>query len=439
MGIPHDVVVGLVLAGIGVLLMIRVPVGIALAVPALLGTSVIVGRWEAGASLAVTTIFSFASNSIFVILPLFMLLAALASRFGLMEELFEAGRRWVGRIPGGLALATVWSCGAFGGISGSSIADVAAAAKAIMPELAKEKYSEPFSAAFIAAAGTIAVSIPPSSVLVLYGILAEQSIGRLLIAGIVPGVVQGITFSIVVLLMVLRNPRLAPPTRSYPIREAAEWTLRAWTVPLIFLMILGSIYFGIWTPTEAAAGSAATVLVAGWLRRRATLSSTVSALDQATTIAGSLFLIVGGAFMLGRFLAVSGVTLGITESIISRGWPPWVVLLVLIAVLVCLGFVMEGGSILALVVPLAAPVMLKLGFDGIWLGVLITRVIENGLLVPPLGLNVYTFSTLWPSVKPEMIFRNMVPFYIADLVNVVMLIAFPSLATFLPNAMFSQR
>ena len=432
-------VVGLVaMLAVVILLTLRVNVGVALGLPSLLGIALIVGDLEAGALQATSTVFQVFSREGFVVIPLFIAMGTLAYEFGLANDIFGMMARWVAPLRGGLAMATAVACGLFAGITGSSVATIATMARTALPEMLKAGYSPRLAAATVAASGSIGILIPPSTILVLYGLLAEQSIGKMLLAGVVPGILSvAIDVSLIALLVHMR-PESAPGRKHYPLRERIEWTMRGWTVILVFGIVVGGIYSGIWLPTEAAAAGVVAVILAGLVRRSVTLSSLWYGLREAVGIAASIGLVIAGAFLLTRLLALTGLTGEILVFLGAVDVPPIVVLLMFIAMFAVLGMFLEGTTILALTIPIALPIMIHLGYDPIWFGVIMVKSVELALYTPPVGLNVYTLVATYPSIPVGTVFRGVIPFAIAEFFTMGVLIAFPWIVTWLPSVAYGS-
>lgn len=417
-----------------VLFAFRVPIAVALGLPAMAAVSVLAEHPAVGPRLAVTTMYHTFTNQPFAVVPLFILMGAFAYEFGLVDDLFDAAQRWWGRFPGGLAIATTFSAAGFAAVTGSSNACCAALARTAMPELIRARYSPGFAGATIAASGTLGILIPPSSILVVYGILTEQSIGALLLAGIIPGIISAVIYAGLIIVLVTLRPGIAPERRVYPFREALRSSVRVSSVLIVIASVLAGIYFGIWTVTEAAAAGVTAVLAVSAARRKFHWRGFINAVGDTVRVSASLFFILVGAFLLGRMLTRTGLIAQASDSITGLGWSPMAILMLVLLFYGVLGMFMEGMSILAITTPFVYPLLTGLGFDGIWLGVIVTKMVEIALISPPVGLNVFTLVAVVPGLRSEEVFRGCVPFLVADVLTLALFILFPSLITVLPRA-----
>ncbi|MFH0782152.1 MAG: TRAP transporter large permease [Pseudomonadota bacterium] len=416
-----------------ILLLTRMHIGVAMGLVGFSGFAYVAG-WEPALGVLRTVPYTtFASDSLSVI-PLFILMGSFAFMSGMSEDLYLAVHTIFGNLRGGLAMATVAACACFAAISGSSLATAATLGKVAMPEMRKYKYDDALATGAIAAGGCIGILIPPSVILLIYGILTEQSIGKLFMAGMIPGVLQAVVYIATIWLIVRRNPALGPPGPQANPKEKFVSFLRTWDVIALFVMVIGGLYMGIFTPTEAAGvgafGAFCFAIVRGkmnWLNFKTSLASTVS-----TT--GMLFIIVLGAMILGYFFSVTRLPVEFATYVSSLPVNRYVVLLFIILVYLILGCLMDSLAIVLLTVPVFFPLILKLQFDPIWFGIIVTKVTEMGMISPPVGMNVYVIHGITKVPMPT-IFRGVLPFLVSDVLQIILLVAIPEISLFLPNMM----
>ena len=375
-------------------------------------------------------------------IPLFILMGAFASNGGLARRAYDGVHALTRRIRGSLLIATCFSCGIFGAVSGSSIATTAIFGKMALPEMARLGYNKPLSIGAIASAGTFASMIPPSMMMIIYGLFTQQSIGKLFAAGIVPGLLTAVAYALLINVMVRRNPQLVPnEDQPAPQRDSAKapesGVGQLWPVGLIAFCILGGIYTGVFTPTEAAAvGSVVTLLLSWYLGEFRSLGEISEAMRDAANITAMLFLINIGALFYSRILAVTGLPTELTGMLNAVDVPPFVILLGIMLVMFLLGMIMVPVGIYALTLPIVFPLLVKLGYDPIWFGVIALKLTEIGAITPPVGLNVFAIKGVIPkemNVSTEKIYQGCMPFLLCDVGVLALLIAFPALSLFLPE------
>ncbi|MFC1974510.1 TRAP transporter large permease [Chloroflexota bacterium] len=430
----------IVVGGLGVLAMLvllalGVHVGIGMLVVGLAGFAAI-GGLIGGLGMLATTPYSTTASFAFTVLPMFILMGEFAMHGGIAAELYDAATRWLGHLAGGLAMATTAACAAFGACSGVSVATAAMFTRLALPEMRKYNYDDRLSCGCIAASGTLAVMIPPSGVMVIYGIMTDQSIGRLLIAGIIPGILSALMFAMAIYTIVRLNPSLA---RRTPVEFSWKERFIAikWLIPmgLLFVMVVGGIYIGVFTPTEGGAVGAFITGLMALLRRRLTSGTFVAALMDTAKTTAMVFLIIIGAMIFGKFLAVTGVVVGFGNVLMNLGAPHVVILLLMLSAYIVLGMFMDVIAMMALTLPVFFPVVQSLGLDPIWFGILVVKVVEIGLITPPVGMNAYVVRATAGDVKLEAVFQGILPFLIADLVTTTLLVAFPAISVWLPGTM----
>lgn len=415
------------------LIVLRMHVGVAMFVTGALGFGMLT-NWHALFNLLNNLTWSRVSHYSLTVIPLFVLMGQLALQGGFGRSLFNGIRSWVGHRPGGLAIASIIGCGAFGAISGSSVATGATMGSVALPEMRRYGYSGVLSTGSLAAGGTLGILIPPSVILVIYAILTEQSIGGLFLAAVVPGVLAVLGYVLVVRLMVAKNPESAPLAPRMGWRERARVVNDIWPVSLIFLSVIGGIYLGVFTPTEAGAIGVFLVGVASLLRGEMDTRRLVESLLETARTTAMIFLILIAAEMYGSFLAVSGLTRTLTDALASAPISPYLVLLAILAFYLVGGCVMDSLSMILITVPVFYPVLSSLDFglshDGfsVWFGILSLILVEMGLITPPVGLNAYVINSLARDIPITQTFRGVLPFLASDLVRVALIIAFPAIA-----------
>ena len=416
-----------------ILLFSRMHIGIAMGVVGFCGFAYVAG-WDAALGVLQTVPFTtFASDALSVI-PLFVLMGTFAFSSGMSEDLYAAVRTIFSNLRGGLAMATVAACACFAAISGSSIATAATLGKVAMPEMRKFKYADSLATGAIAAGGCIGILIPPSVILLIYGILTEQSIGKLFAAGFIPGVLEAIFYIITIWYLTKRNPALGPPGPSSTAKEKVVSFFRTWDVITLFLLVIGGLYMGIFTPTEAAAMGAFGAFCFSILRGKMNWENFSTSLTSTVSTAGMLFIIVLGAMILGYFFSVTRLPVEFATYVSTLPVNRYVVFMCIVVVYLILGCLMDSLAIVLLTVPVFFPLILQLGFDPIWFGVIVTRVTEMGMITPPVGMNVYVIHGI-TRVPMQTIFRGVWPFLIADVLELALLIAIPEISLFLPGLM----
>ena len=418
-----------ILAGINVM--------VALGAVGAIGLVSVVG-FQAATSMLSTVFFETTHSFHFSVIPLFLLMGMFAMRAGLGEDLFDAANKWFGRLPGGLAISTTLGAAAFGAASGSSIGTATVFTKLALPQMLDRGYDKRLASASIAIAGTLAVMIPPSSVMVIFGILTDSSIGQLLIAGVIPGLLFAIVLCGATLVTVFRHPEYAPRTKErYSLREKLYSLRLAGPLVLVIASIILGLYLGVFTPTEAGGAGAGVTLLLALVRQRSIKKlQLMEVLRETVKTSAMIFAIIICALIFSRFLALSGVanTLGdfLTTLIVNR----WVIVLIITMIYLLFGMMMDAPALLAITLPITHPVMMKLGFDPIWFGVFVVLLVEIGAVTPPVGVNCFVVqATSDGRVELEDVFLGLVPYVIAGFVMLLLLCLFPQLALFLPQTM----
>ncbi len=416
-----------------ILILARMHIGLCMGLVGFLGFAYTLGL-DPALGLLRTVPYSTLSNQNLCVIPLFILMGTFAFDAGISEDLYLAVHRWLGHLRGGLAMATVAACACFAAISGSSLATAATLGKVAMPEMKKYNYDSALATGCIAAGGSIGILIPPSVILIIYGIITEQSIAKLFLAGFVPGILEALFYMLTILVITHFRPEMGPPGPRATMGERVRSFSKVWEVLLLFIVVIGGIYVGIFTPTEAAAVGAFGTLCFAMLRRKMSWGTFKSSLVKTSLTTGMLFLVVMGAMILGYFFSVSRLPFELASWVGGLDLNRYVILLVILLVVGVLGCLMDSMAIVLLTVPVFYPMIEFLQFDPIWFGILVVRVTEMGLITPPVGLNVYIIQGI-TGEPMGTIFKGVMPFILADLVEIAFLIAIPQLTLFLPNLM----
>ena len=421
------------------LISIRIPIGVALGGVALVGMTIL-RNFDVAMALAKETPFNFAAHWSLSAIPMFLLMGAIAHNSGLSVALFRAARLWFGALPGGLAVAANLACAGFAAASGSSVATSAAMGRIAIPEMLRQGYDKGLATGVVASAGTLGALIPPSILFVLYGIFAEVSIVKLLIAGLLPGLLTAAVYAIMIITRCWLNPALAPRIDGAAFREQRKerWASLLPIWPLIVLIggIIGGLYAGWVTPTEAGAGGAFLAFVIALLQGRLTLRNFVDSLRETAAASARIFFVAVGAVMYTKFLAFTGMPAFFGQTIVDIGLNPLVLIIGTSLIYIFLGMFLDPLGVLLLTLPILLPMFDALQIDLIWLGVLVVKYLEIGMLTPPVGFNVYVIkSVVGDQIPLETIFRGVAWFLAAEVVIVALLIAFPQISLFLPSRM----
>ncbi len=424
------------LSALFLLLALRMPVGIAMLLVGFVGFGVANG-WVSALSLLAGEPFVISSNYELIVVPLFVLMGNLATVSGMSRDLYAAAYAWVGHWHGGLASATIAACSGFAALSGSSVASALTMGQVALPEMQRYKYDARLATGCVAAGGTLGILIPPSTGFVIYAILTQESIGRLFLAGVFPGILLTALFISTIYIQTRINPNLGPAGPRMNWTERLRATSQAGLMTGIIVITIGGIYAGIFTPTEAAGVGAFLALLLALFRGKLTTDALSSILLQSVRTTALVFLILIGAFIFSPFLALTHIAPNLVELLISLNLPDYGILILVLCVYIVLGMFLEGFAMLVLTIPIVHPLILALGFDPIWFGVLIVIVLEMGLISPPVGVNVYVVKGIADDVSMDQIFLGILPFWIAMAVGLIILIAFPQITLFLPNSMIN--
>ncbi len=430
-----DVQIGL--AGLGVLLALiafRVPIGLAL-ISVSFGGLWILMHWDVAWGSLGTLPFQFAANWVLSSIPMFLLLGFVCYHTQLTQGMFRAARLWLSGIPGGLAIATVFGSAGFAAVSGSSVACAAAMGRIAVPEMMKHRYDPELATGTVAVAGTIGALIPPSILMILFGIIAQVSITGLFLGGIGVGLLSALGYVIVILLRVKLNPALAPPvTEKAPMSEKLDALKDTWPVIFIMVGIFGGLFGGLFTPTEAGAVGALLAVIAAALKGSLTWTRFKNAMLETVLTSGALFVIAIGATLLTRFLAISGAGDFISSAVLGTGADTLVIIAGIVVIYLLFGMFLEPLGAMLLTLPIVLPIIGSTDYSLLWFGVLLTKLLEIGMVTPPIGMNVFVMKGVVGNlVSTTAIFRGILWFIVMDLAVVALLIAFPDIILFLPN------
>lgn len=425
-----------------ILVFLRMPIAIAMGLVGFVGFMEL-RNFRASISMVARLVIDTAQDYGLSVVPLFILMGLFVNKGGLSRELYQVSNAFLGHFRGGLAMATIVACAGFAAICGSSLATAATMSKVALPQMRQYNYADGLSTASIAAGGTLGILIPPSVILVIYGLLTETSIGKLFIAGIIPGLLGVILYLAAVRFTVARNPEAGPAG------ERTDWSGRlsalrsVWAVLLLFFLVIGGLYgvLNFWpihltfSPTEAAGMGAAGAFLIALSRRRLTLSGVMQVLIETAQTTAGLFAVLIGAWIFSNFVNQAGLPEALREAVSAAGLSPMTVMLLILLIYIALGCVFESLSMLLLTVPIFFPLVTSLGFDPVWFGIIVVVVTEISLITPPVGLNVFVLKGVVGDVSTGTIFKGVTPFWIVDIIRLIILVAFPALVLFLPNSM----
>jgi tripartite ATP-independent transporter DctM subunit len=429
-----DAVAVLGFVALFVLMLLRVPVGMAMGLVGVVGYSYLVGPGPA-LKLVGQTSMRTVTDYTFGVIPMFMLMGALVSVSGVSRELFKAANSMIGHLRGGLGVATVVACGGFAAICGSSVATAATFSAVAYPEMRRFNYPQSFSTGVIAAGGTLGAILPPSTVLAVYAILTQQDIGKLFMAGIVPGILAMAMYVLTIAIIVKLRPDWLPGGEIKPWSERLKDLKNVWAPLVLFVFVIGGLYGGFFTPTEAGGVGASGAFILGLVRRKLDGPKIREALLSATRTAAAVFTVLIGALLFGYFLTITQSPQKLTEFLTGLGIGRYGVLALIMLMYLVLGCLMDAMAMIILTVPIIYPVIVHLGFDPIWFGVIIVMTVELGLIHPPVGMNVFVIKSVVKDVSFITIFKGVLPFIVTDIVRLVILIAFPIIALWLPTRM----
>ena len=371
----------------------------------------------------------------FAVVPLFLLMGSFATTSGMSRELFRAANAFLGHLRGGLGIATIAACGGFAAICGSSVATAATFSRVAYPEMRRYGYPQSFATGVIAAGGTLGIMIPPSTVFAVYGLITEQDIGKLFVAGILPGILAIAMYMLTVTVIGYSKPGYLPAGVRASWSERLEGVREVWATLLLFAFVIGGIYGGLFTATEAAGMGAAGAFLLGIARRRLSPTDIRRSLLEATRTTAAVFTVLIGAILFGYFLTITQTPQKVTEFLTGLGLGRYGILALIMLMYLVLGCLMDALAMIILTVPIIFPVIKQLGFDPIWFGVIIVMTVELGLIHPPVGMNIFVIKSVVEDAKISTIFYGVLPFIITDILRLIILIAFPMIALWLPSKM----
>ena len=416
------------------LIFMRVPVAFAMAIVGIAGFGLTIG-WRPSLIAAAEAAVSTTKEYSLLVIPLFLLMGNFISRAGLAGRLYNASYAWLGHRRGGVARATIVSCAGFSAVCGSSLATTATMARIAVPQMARLGYSDALSTGSIAAGGTLGILIPPSVIMVLYGVLTQTDIAALFIAGVIPGLLGILMYNFTVTVVTRISPEAGPAGARTPRRERWMSLASVWEILVLFALVIGGIYVGLFTPTEAAGVGAFGAFLSVVLRQAAGPRELVAILYETVLMSAALLMILIGAFIFANFLNMVGMPRQISEFVAGQGLPAWAVLGMMIVIYVLLGTILDSISMILLTIPVFFPLVQFYGLDPIWFGILVVVVTEISLITPPIGMNIFILSSMVPRVSITTIYRGVIPFVIADVVRLALILAFPAIALFLPSMM----
>jgi tripartite ATP-independent transporter DctM subunit len=425
------------LIGIGLLLLLlfsNMPIGPVMGLIGYLGFSYLVNP---GASLTIlgTTPFRSASSHAMTTIPLFVLMGVLCFHAELSRDIYTTIRNWVGKLPGGLAMSTVGGCAGFAAVSGSSMATAITMGTIALPEMRRYKYNDGLACGCVAAGGSIGILIPPSIAFIIYATLTEESIGKLFMAGVVPGLMEAVFYMLTIYIMCKIRPKLGPPGPSSTWREKIVSLKDTWGILVLFVLVIGGIYAGVFTPTEAAGVGAFGALLLGILKRKLNKEKILLSLADASNNTAMLLLMLIGADIFSYFLTMSQIPFMVSDFVVALPVPNAVTVWAILLVYIILGCIMPIIPAIVLTIPIFLPVVTGLGYNPIWFGVIVVTMAEMGQITPPVGINVFALSGVAKDVPLGTIFKGIFPFLLADIVRVALVFFLPALALWLPSLM----
>ncbi|ODT83687.1 MAG: C4-dicarboxylate ABC transporter permease [Pelagibacterium sp. SCN 64-44] len=419
------------------LMLFRTPIAFAMLIVGFFGYAIL-RDFNSATALLLTESYSTVSSFTLIVVPMFILLGNISSAAGFSRGLYDAANAWIGRLPGGLASASVLGCAAFSAVSGSSVATALTIGKVAMPEMRRLGYADGLAAGSVAAGGTLGFLIPPSTAFILYAILTEESIGRLFMAGILPGLLMTLLFVVAVWLVVLFRPEAGPRGEALPLK--AKLLTLVDSVPLVGIIVvsIGGIYIGAFTPVEASGIGAGLVILLSVLRGKLSWDGFKAASLETLKSSAMLYFIVISANVLNPFFAMTQIPQLLGDGLTSFGLGAYATLFVIILFYILLGMFMDELAMIVLTIPIVYPIIIALGFDPIWFGVILVIVVQMGLIAPPVGLNVFVVRSVVPEVPLLTIYRGVMPFLLAMMVALLLIIIFPQIALMIPNSMFGS-
>ena len=417
------------------MIVVGVPISIATMIVAIGGNAVVLSGTQISGQLY-SAFFGVGSEFLYVSIPMFIFMGYLVAMGNIGRDLYDCLHKWLGFLPGGLAICTITTSTFFGAVVGVSAASVATVGSISLPEMRRYNYHPRLATGVIASASTIAILMPPSLLMVLYGLWTQTSIGKLFMAGIVPAIGITLLFCAYVFIRCLLNPEIGPTGPRFPLRERVYALVKVLPIASIFLIVVGGIYFGLFTASEAAGVGAFSVLVFLLLMGRLTLALLLEAAVQTARLSIMIMTVFIAVTLFSRFLVLTDVTTNLVTAITESGLRRYMVLFLIILMYILLGMIMDGISTLVLTIPLVFPVISSLGFDPVWFGILLTIIVEIGLITPPVGFNCYVMRSIAPDIPLAEIFRGVAPFVLLSLLAICLLVLFPGLALWLPSLLY---
>ncbi len=417
-------------------ILLGMPIGLAMALMGYIGMLVIYPNFRASFSMLGVNPYTVASNYTYTVVPMFILMGELAMYSGISQDLFNAANIWLGRLPGGLGIATVSGCAGFAAVSGDSMATAVTMASVALPEMRKKHYSPGLACATLAAGGTLGILIPPSTGFIFYALVTEVSIGKLFVAGIVPGILLTLMFISVLLFIAHRHPECSPCGESSTFMEKIRSLRGIFAMLALIFLILGGILMGWFSPNEGGAVGAAGTLLYALCRRRLSLNDFLKALESTVDVTGRLLLILIGVSILGAFLAATALPYDLADAVVSLNANRYILLAAIVIFYIVMGCLMNVIPMILLTLPAIYPTITELGFDPVWFGVVVVILMEAGQITPPVGINVFALSSVATDIPMSSIFRNVIPFFFAMLLLVFLLTVFPQIALWLPSILF---
>lgn len=416
------------------LMLMRIPVGFAMGITGLVGFGYLVS-WDAALSILARDFFSVFSSYNLTVIPLFILMGQVAHHSGISGRLFNAANKFLGHLPGGLAVATIGACACFAAICGSTSATAATMASVALPEMKKYKYDPALATGVVAAGGSLGILIPPSTIFIVYGVMTEQSVGKLFISGILPGILMTALFIAAILIWTKLRPGLVEASPAFSWKERFSSLSGLIETLLLFILVMGGLFVGFFTPTEAAAIGALGTIVIAAIGRNLSWSDLILSLQETTRISCMIFVIVAGATVFGHFLTVTSIPAEIGDWVQGLQIHPYLVIALIIFIYLVMGCLMDSLAMIMLTIPIFYPVITSLGFDPIWFGVVIVLVTGMGVITPPIGINVYVVAGVARDVPLHVIFNGASKLLLAQIVTAILVLLFPQIALYLPNLM----
>lgn len=418
-----------------IMLFFSIYIGVVMMVIGCLGMWWLSG-WPAAWMMLETVPFTSLSEYNMTVVPLFILMGAFCFHAGISNDLYNTIYKWLGHMRGGLAMATIGACAGFSALSGSSLATAATMGTVALPEMRRYKYSNALATGAVAAGGSIGILIPPSVPLILYGFLTSQSIGKLFIAGIIPGLMQTLIYILVIAVLCRFKPELGPRGPKTSFSEKVISLKNTWVVALLFILVIGGIYTGIFSPTEAAGVGALGAFLFALCTRKLSFKKLAHSLSSTTQSTAMIFLIFTGAMIFGYFLGATRMPHDLAGMIGDLPINRYVILIIILVVYISLGCFLDSLAMILITVPIFYPLVVEnLGFDAIWFGIIVVKIVEISLITPPVGMNVFVIKGLAKDVPMGQIFKGIIPFLCGDVLQIVILILIPQIVTFLPNIM----